>query len=135
MNEYYKKKSEDMFSIVAVGILGCTLIIGTIIIILFSFIFYSYWKPIFSLIIIYLILISYFSVKKNVQLKLAIPLLLVPLIYFKYSFFLSQILKVEEVTFLSYSNNLPLGISFITFTAIALLVDIKKKVFQESYKF
>ena len=77
-----------------------------IIIILFSFIFYSYWKPIFSLIIIYLILISYFSVKKNVQLKLAIPLLLVPLIYFKYSFFLSQILKVEEVTFLSYSNNL-----------------------------
>ena len=103
-----------------------------IIIILFSFIFYSYWKPIFSLIIVYLILISYFSVKKNVQLKLAIPLLLVPLIYFKYSFFLSQILKVEEVTFLSYSNNLPLGISFITFTAIALLVDIKKKVFQES---
>jgi hypothetical protein len=36
MHEYYKKKSEDMFSIVAVGILGCTLIIGTIIIILFS---------------------------------------------------------------------------------------------------
>ena len=36
MNEYYKKKSEDMFSIVVGGILGCTLIIGTIIIILFS---------------------------------------------------------------------------------------------------
>ena len=103
-----------------------------VIIILFSFIFYASWKPIFSLIIIYLILISYFSIKKNLLLKITIPLLLTPLIYFKYLFFLTQILEVEDATFLSYSNNLPLGVSFITFTAIALVVDIKKKIFQES---
>ena len=36
---------------------------------------------------------------------------------------------------LAHSKNLPLGISFITFTAIALLVDSKKRVFDEDLNF
>tara|TARA_B100001964_G_scaffold243080_1_gene319940 strand:+ start:1054 stop:2394 length:1341 start_codon:yes stop_codon:yes gene_type:complete len=98
-------------------------------IIFFSFVFYSFWKPIFSFIIVYLILISYFSLKKDFKLKISIPLLLIPLIYFKYSSFIFEVFKINSTSFLNYSSGLPLGISFITFTAIALLVDIKKKIF------
>jgi len=102
------------------------------IIILFSFVFYSFWEPLFSLVIIYLIFISYFSLKKKIQLKFSIPLLLIPLFYFKYSFFLFEIFNIKDVSLYSYSGNLPLGISFVTFTAIALLVDLKKRVFIEN---
>ena len=98
-------------------------------IISFSFVFYSFWEPLFSLIIVYLILISYFSFRKDYKLKISIPLLLAPLIYFKYSFFIFEVFAIKGLGFLNYSAGLPLGISFITFTAIALLVDIKKKVF------
>ena len=98
-------------------------------IISFSFVFYSFWEPLFSLIIVYLILISYFSFRKDYKLKISIPLLLAPLIYFKYSSFIFEVFAIKGLGFLNYSAGLPLGISFITFTAIALLVDIKKKVF------
>ncbi len=102
------------------------------IIILFSLIFYSFWEPIFSFVIIYLILMSYFCLKKNLQLKFSIFFLLIPLFYFKYSSFIFEVIKINHLNFLSYSGNLPLGISFVTFTAIALLIDVKKRVYLEN---
>ena len=102
------------------------------IIIVSSLIFYSFWEPIFSFIIIYLILISYFCLKKNLQLKFSITFLLIPLFYFKYSSFIFEVIKINHFDFLSYSGNLPLGISFVTFTAIALLIDVKKRVYLEN---
>jgi len=101
------------------------------IIIIFSFVFYSFWEPIFSLIIVYLILTSYFALKKNLSLKLGIIFLLVPLIYFKYSLFLLKVFNIQNYDFIAYSGNLPLGISFVTFTGIALLVDIRKRVYTD----
>ncbi|MDC6465237.1 hypothetical protein PQZ38_00605 [Pelagibacteraceae bacterium] len=102
------------------------------VIIFFSFAFYSFWEPIFSLIIVYLILTSYFALKKNLSLKLSIIFLLAPLIYFKYSLFLLKIFKIQNYDSIAYSGNLPLGISFVTFTGIALLVDIKKRVYTDN---
>jgi alginate O-acetyltransferase complex protein AlgI len=103
-------------------------------IILFSLVFYSFWKPIFTLIIIYLIVSFYLFIKKNISLKIAIPLILSPLIYFKYSTFFFEIIGFDSINHIAYSGNLPLGISFITFTVIALLVDVKKKIYTNNLK-
>ena len=103
-------------------------------IILFSLVFYSFWEPIFTLIIIYLIVSSYLFIKKNISLKIAIPLILSPLIYFKYSTFFFEVIGFDSINYITYSGDLPLGVSFITFTVIALLVDIKKKIYTNDLK-
>ena len=105
-----------------------------LIIIISSLIFYAYWKPIYVIIILYLIILSYLFIKKNLSLKFSIPILLLPLIYFKYSNFIFDILNISESSILKFDSKMPLGISFITFTVIALVVDIKKKIFIEKIK-
>lgn len=105
-----------------------------LIIIISSLIFYAYWKPIYVIIILYLIILSYLFIKKNFSLKFSIPILLLPLIYFKYSNFIFDILNISESSILKFESKMPLGISFITFTVIALVVDIKKKIFIEKIK-
>ena len=104
------------------------------IIIISSLIFYAYWKPVYVIIILYLIILSYLSIKKNLSLKFSIPILLLPLIYFKYSSFIYDIFKISEFELLKFESKMPLGISFITFTIIALVIDIKKKIFLEKVK-
>ena len=105
------------------------------ILILSSLFFYSYWNPIFTVLIIYFFTSTYLFIKKNVPLKLSISIILLPLIYFKYSLFFSEILNLEYLYNYTYRGDLPLAISFITFTAIALLIDIKKKTYEESLNF
>jgi len=105
------------------------------IIIISSLIFYSFWKPIFILLLIYLFLATYYLIKKNFSLKISIPIILVPLFYFKYSFFFIEITRLNFLETLSYKSDLPLAISFITFTAIAVLVDIKTKKYNEEIDF
>ena len=100
-------------------------------IILSSLFFYSYWNPVFIFLILYLCTVTYYFIKNNSSLKLAIPLVLVPLFYFKYSFFLFSLFKTNFLTNLSYTGNLPLAISFVTFTAIAILIDVKKRIFND----
>tara|TARA_B100000579_G_scaffold97671_1_gene77475 strand:+ start:3267 stop:4598 length:1332 start_codon:yes stop_codon:yes gene_type:complete len=100
-------------------------------IILSSLVFYSYWNPIFIFLILYLCIITYYFIKNNSSLKLAIPLVLIPLFYFKYSSFLFSLLKINFLNGLGYTGNLPLAISFVTFTAIAILIDVKKRIFSD----
>ncbi len=95
------------------------------IIIIFSLIFYSYWNFYFSSLILYYCFATFFLLKKNYPLKISITFILLPLIYFKYSFFIIKLIGLENFVSFAYSGELPLAISFITFTAIAVLVDRK----------
>ncbi|MFY9075431.1 hypothetical protein OZZ08_10755 [Malaciobacter mytili] len=98
------------------------------IIILFSIFFYGYWNWNYILLPLILTLLTYLctnfimSSEKRMNrrnLLISITLILLPLIYFKYFNF---ILNIKLVDF-----PLPLGISFITFTLIAYIVDVYKK--------
>ena len=98
-------------------------------IIIFSLFFYGYWNPMFVPLILFFMFSSYYFIKNDINLKISIPITLIPLFYFKYSLFISNIISSDLLIELSYKNSLPLAISFITFTAIAILVDIKTKKF------
>ena len=105
------------------------------IIIVFSLFFYSYWNPIFILLILFLLISSYSFIKKDISLKISIPIVLLPLFYFKYFNFLINILDLKILSDFSYKSDLPLAISFITFTIIAILVDVKTKKYNENINF
>lgn len=105
------------------------------IIVLFSIFFYSFWSPAFTFLVLFFFVSSYFFLRKNLSLKVSIPITLLPLFYFKYSFFLSNFFEIKILADLSYQGNLPLAISFITFTAIAILVDVKTKKYNEKINF
>ena len=104
-------------------------------IILFSLLFYGFWNPLFILLIFFFLLASYFFIKKKIDLKISIPVILLPLFYFKYSFFLTGIFDLRALNSISYLGDLPLAISFITFTIIAILVDIKTKKYNKKIDF
>ena len=109
----------------------------SIIIILGSLFFYSYWNPLFTSIIIYLVLCAYFFSNVKLNLAISIIFILVPLAYFKYSFFfLVDVFNISNYlpTWFVYSGDLPLGISFVTFTVIALTIDSKKNIYKGSKK-
>ena len=105
------------------------------IIVVFSIFFYSFWSPAFTFLILFFFISSYFFLKNSLSLKISIPITLLPLFYFKYSFFLSNFFEIKMLIDLSYKGNLPLAISFITFTAIAILVDVKTKKYNEKINF
>ena len=105
------------------------------IIIIFSLFFYSFWNPIFIFLIFYLSFITYICYKKNITLWFSLSLIFLPLLYFKYSFFIFNLLNHESLIKLSYNSDLPLAISFITFTAIAFILDTRKKIFNEKVNF
>ncbi len=105
------------------------------IIIISSIFFYSYWKPIFILLLFYLFLSSYYLIKNKVNLKLSIPVILIPLFYFKYSSFLVDIFGLTFLKDFSYNSDLPLAISFITFTAISVIVDVKTRKYKDQIEF
>ena len=69
------------------------------------------------------------------KLKFAISLTLIPLFYFKYSLFFIKLANLESLNKYAYSDELPLAISFITFTAIATIIDTKLKRHDENLNF
>ena len=97
------------------------------IIIIFSLFFYSFWNFYFSFLILYYCFVTFFLLKKNYSLKISVTLILLPLIYFKYSYFIIDLINLENFTSLAYLGELPLAISFITFTAIAVIIDRKNQ--------
>ena len=105
------------------------------IIIISSLIFYSFWKPIFVFLLIYLFISSYQFIKKDINLKISIPIVLLPLFYFKYSYFLTDLFGLNFLKIYSYNSDLPLAISFITFTAISVLVDVKTQKYEDKIEF
>ena len=98
-----------------------------LIIISFSLFFYAYLNINFVFFILFYCWITYFLIKKNLNLKISITILIFPLVYFKYSLFFINLLDISILHPFIYSGELPLAISFITFTAIAALVDRKNK--------
>ena len=100
-----------------------------------SFLFYAWWNPVYLPIIIISILTNFWlgcfivaSEKKKNWLYLGIIFNVSLLGFFKYTNFLMQVLGVN----VSYSKiDLPLGISFFTFTQIAYLVDSAKEKINE----
>ena len=97
------------------------------IIILTSFVFYSFWSPIFFFLLLYLCSSNYLFIKYDIKLRYSISISLLPLFYFKYSLFFISLFNLEFLEKYAYVDNLPLAISFITFTAIATIIDTKFK--------
>lgn len=101
------------------------------VIIIGSLTFYGYWNWRFLYIPVLLTLISHISAKwidkspqkaiRRYRLAVCISILMIPLLFFKYfNFFAGKIIV---------SCGLPIGISFITFTLIAYLIDVAKKTY------
>ena len=105
------------------------------IIIFSSLFFYSYWNPIFFFLIIYILTTTFFIIKKKLDLKISIPIIILPLFYFKYSSFIFDLISINLLEKISYTGSLPLAISFITFTLIALTIDIKNREYNEELSF
>jgi alginate O-acetyltransferase complex protein AlgI len=106
------------------------------VIILFSLLFYSFWNLYFVILILYFCLITFSSIKYKFRIKYSLILIILPLFYFKYSFFFFNFFDIQIFYSYVYKSEIPLAISFITFTAIAAVIDVKKKVFnRESIDF
>jgi len=103
-----------------------------------SFIFYSWDQPQYIFLLLFIVLASWFmgnfislsasNLNKRILLILSLFLMLLPLIYYKYSYFivsnLPQNLISEDTLLITKSIILPIGISFYTFQAISYLIDI-----------
>lgn len=107
---------------------------GKFFLLLASFVFYSYWKPVYVFLLSFIILFNFIigrqlSVNKTDMsrkglLTLGITVDLLLLAYFKYAnFFIENINAAANTGFRVHEIILPLGISFITFQTIAFLVD------------
>lgn len=112
-----------------------------------SFIFYSFWNIKFIPVLVYYCLFNYalvlslarFESHKKLLLITGISLNLLPLIYFKYTYFLLDLL-INKLQFQSLAAIalpeiiLPIGISFFSFHGISLLADFysKKIMFKPS---
>ena len=66
-----------------------------IIIILSSILFYCFWEILNILLIIYIVFTLYICLKKKWELKYSILLILLPLLYFKYSYFFLDIFNIH----------------------------------------
>lgn len=100
-----------------------------------SFFFYAFNNVVHSIIIIYLCLCAVAGGKTRLGLPIAILACLVPLVYYKYSyFFFVDLLGLQSLSpLLIYSGPIPVGISFVTFSVIAYIVDVRSGRFNESH--
>ncbi|MBX9771888.1 MAG: hypothetical protein K2X29_10980 [Candidatus Obscuribacterales bacterium] len=104
-----------------------------------SYVFYMFWKPIYGLLILALTLINYAlglllaktPTHKKLVLTLSIVINVAVLVFFKYAYFLhdaaqsiSNFLHLPQPPGFAFSIILPLGISFFVFEFIHYLVDI-----------
>lgn len=107
-------------------------------IIIGSTIFYSYWDPYYIWVPYLLTLLSFIGalwidkpsvMPKHQRLGFVIVILLLPLLIVKYSHFLYNDLvsPLLGLTALDLKLPLPLGLSFITFTAIAYVADVYRQ--------
>ena len=104
------------------------------VIIIFSLFFYSYWDFRFLPLIAFFCVSTFFLIKKNYILLFSISIIIFPLIFFKYSSFIIETFNINFLLKYSYGGDLPLAISFLTFTAIAILIDRRDKI-NDKYNF
>ena len=88
-----------------------------------SILFVAWYYPPFALIIFFQMAVIHYFYKESIRLPIAIIFLLLPLIIFKYSAFIFSIVGIDIKPL-----PLPLGISFYTFTAIAVLFEMSKSL-------
>lgn len=103
----------------------------SIILILFSLLFYFYGEGKFILILLISSILNYFLSKKITNNKkiliFGIIINLLPLIYFKYTnFILENVGAIFNTNLLIKNLIMPIGISFFTFQNISYLVDVYK---------
>lgn len=107
---------------------------GKFFLLIASFMFYGYWKPVYVFLLLFTILFNFIigrqlSVNKTTMsrkglLTLGITVDVLLLAYFKYTnFFIDNTNSLLHTGFRVQEIILPLGISFITFQTIAFLVD------------
>jgi len=97
-----------------------------------SYIFYSYQNFYHSFIILFLAFLAIVQKKYKFRLSVIIPISLLPLIFYKYTNFFVNLLYHDLFgkSYLSLdTGSIPIGISFVTFTVIAYFIDIKSKSF------
>lgn len=102
------------------------------ILLLFSLIFYAWGEPIYIIIMLLSILVTYIagivinkSKNKKIALIISILLLLSSLLFFKYyNFLIDNINSIFNINIVKSKLSLPIGISFYTFQAISYLIDV-----------
>jgi alginate O-acetyltransferase complex protein AlgI len=112
-------------------------LMGAAWLVLASLVFYGYWHPLYTLLLVASILLNYVSGElilrnRNVAslaprrvLILALSANLLVLGYFKYADFMIRTLnEILSLNLAAANIRLPIGISFFTFTQIAYLVDV-----------
>ena len=113
-----------------------------------SLVFYGWEKPIYLLIMIFIIIVNYLfgylidragenAEKKRTTLILGVVINLATLGFFKYADFL--ILSLSKIPFLSFLEpigiQLPIGISFYTFQSMSYIIDVYRGTSQVQKKF
>lgn len=105
------------------------------ILIVFSLIFYAWGEPVWVFLLIGTTIIDFFmaklieknedSQKSRVYLWLSIGISLGALIFFKYTGFILENLKIATGISIKYPNvDMPIGISFYTFQSISYILDV-----------
>ena len=106
------------------------------VLLMFSLIFYAWGEPVYIIIMIISIIITYFYAKlidsdrkyKKLFLILSIVLLLSSLLFFKYyNFIIENINILFNINIKKSCLSLPIGISFYTFQAISYVCDVYNK--------
>lgn len=122
-----------------------------IVLLISSFIFYSYWNPVFTLLLLFTLAVSFFLGKYLIDLEdrnrsrkgliLGLVLTGASLFLFKYYDFFNTALSHFLALFgLNYQPRtltliLPLGISFYTFQIMAYMIDMYKKTVRAEENF
>ena len=98
-----------------------------------SYLFYGWWFPPYTVVLLLLTLYAYYfgmkPVESSVLMAGVILLGLSPLLVFKYTDFVLENIELISGFAIGLKPNwlLPIGISFITFTAIAYIIDVRRK--------
>ncbi len=109
-----------------------------------SLLFYSYWLPIYLLLLVVLVTIAWYCAIQSEKTRAAWPvwaagiILLGSLAYYKYAGFLAHIavdLGLVDGGFRVHQMALPLGISFIVFQALGYVIDVYRREFPAEKRF
>jgi len=106
-----------------------------------SYLFYGWWNPYYLILLLGLTLFAYgmafLSRGSRMLFGFVLAGILLPLGIFKYTGFFARNITSIFGTEWSFDANwqLPIGISFITFTLIAYLVDVRKRILEPEKSF
>ncbi len=115
-----------------------------LVLLLASYVFYAFAGPEYLLILLYITTAAYFLARPGggrMGMFFSVLIMLLPLLYFKYTRFLAENINgvyriFDEEGMLRFEGIiLPLGISFYTFSALAYVIDVKRRKTQRENSF